>query len=158
MKSLSENALKRVDDFKYLGSHIMCSAKDFRIRAWKSQASNASQNLIKCGEDTYLIIISSNVTCLRPLLNHIWHPPLERFHREETHLSICHLKRHRHKGWGPPCYHRKQDRLGYSCAWYLGHGRKMMIMMMNSIFPLSYFPVLLLLPSRWHWVTSWSHA
>ena len=45
MKSLSGNALKRVDDFKYLGSYIMCSAKDFRTR--KGQAWNACNKLEK---------------------------------------------------------------------------------------------------------------
>ena len=45
VKSLSGNALKRVDDFKYLGSYIMCSAKDFRTR--KGQAWNACHKLEK---------------------------------------------------------------------------------------------------------------
>ena len=45
VKSLSGNALKRVDDFKYLGSCIMCSARDFRTR--KGQAWNTCSKLEK---------------------------------------------------------------------------------------------------------------
>ena len=45
MKSFPENALKRVGDFKHLGSHIMCLAKDFRKR--KDQAWNACNKLEK---------------------------------------------------------------------------------------------------------------
>ena len=45
MKSLSGNALKLVEDFKYLGSHIMCSAKDFRTQ--KGQAWNTCNKLEK---------------------------------------------------------------------------------------------------------------
>ena len=45
VKSLSGNALKLVDDFKYFGSFIMCSAKDFSSR--KGQAWNACNKLEK---------------------------------------------------------------------------------------------------------------
>ena len=45
VKSLSVKVLKRVDDFKYLGSYIMYSAKDFRSR--KCQAWNACNKLEK---------------------------------------------------------------------------------------------------------------
>ena len=45
--SVKLQRLKRVDDFEYLGSHIMCLAKDFKTWNWKGQAWNSSNKLEK---------------------------------------------------------------------------------------------------------------
>ena len=50
LKPLSGESIKRVDDFKYLGSYIMDSGKDFRIR--KAVAWGACNKLDKIWRST----------------------------------------------------------------------------------------------------------
>ena len=54
---------------KYLGSHIMFSTKDFRIR--KTNHGVFATSSRKCGGD--ILLISSNLTYLRTSFSQYWH-------------------------------------------------------------------------------------